>query len=176
MRQTLSQPSQNTFRKMPSALQECLSCAGSHSDASRLLQRARLSTKIRPPKTMSTTKSKRKSPTASGVNPQRAQSVEAASKSSPPNALGIQSRSQLRPTAFRLPKPKKLFSILPTCRTTTRNAGVESLGWRLSTDRVLSAKLTVLSWRAGELPLFRLTTLFEFFSVQSHVILVIRRL
>ena len=40
---------------------------------------------------------------------------------------------------------------------------------------VLTAKLTAPSWRAHELPPLRLTTLFEFFAVQSRVTLVIRR-
>ena len=37
----------------------------------------------------------------------------------------------LRPEAFGLPKRKKKFTMLPTCRTTTRMTGIESPGWRL---------------------------------------------
>ena len=40
---------------------------------------------------------------------------------------------------------------------------------------VSSAKLTAPIWPVGELPPFRLATLFESFAVQSRVILVIRR-
>ena len=41
---------------------------------------------------------------------------------------------QLRPEAFRLPKPKKKFTMSPTCRQTTKMTGTESPGWRLLRD------------------------------------------
>ena len=41
---------------------------------------------------------------------------------------------QLRPEAFRLPQPKKKFTMLPTCRTTTRMTGIQSPSWRLFSD------------------------------------------
>ena len=41
---------------------------------------------------------------------------------------------QLWPTAFRLPKPEKHFSMLPTSRTTTRMTGIEFPVWRRFTD------------------------------------------
>ena len=40
---------------------------------------------------------------------------------------------QLRPDAFWLPKPKK-FTMLPTCWITTRMDGIESPGWRDSSQ------------------------------------------
>ena len=50
---------------------------------------------------------------------------------------------QLRLEAFRLPKPNN-FSMLPTCRTTTRMTGIESPGWRLFTARCGFASTTLL--------------------------------
>ena len=40
----------------------------------------------------------------------------------------------LRSTAFLLPKPKRRFSVLPTCRATARVTGNEPPTWRLFTD------------------------------------------
>ena len=47
--------------------------------------------------------------------------------------------TQRRPEAFRFSKPKKIFTVLSTCRTTTRLTGIESPGWRLFTDGGLDA-------------------------------------
>ena len=44
------------------------------------------------------------------------------------------SADQFQPTGFRLPKPKKRFSMLPTCRTTARMKGIDSPRWRLFSD------------------------------------------
>ena len=44
------------------------------------------------------------------------------------------SADQLRPAAFRLPKPTKRCSMLPSWRTTTRMIGIDSSGWRLFSD------------------------------------------
>ena len=51
---------------------------------------------------------------------------------------------QLGLEAFRLPKPKKNFPMLPTCRTTTRMTGIESPGWRLFTALCGFASTTLL--------------------------------
>ena len=44
------------------------------------------------------------------------------------------SPEQLGPENFRLPKPKKKFSILPGCRTTTRIIEIDFSGWKVFTD------------------------------------------
>ena len=41
---------------------------------------------------------------------------------------------QLRPEVLWLPKPKKKFTMLPSCRTATRMTGIESPCWSLFTD------------------------------------------
>ena len=41
---------------------------------------------------------------------------------------------QLKHEAFRLPKTKKQFSMLPTCRISIRMTGIESPSWRLFID------------------------------------------
>ena len=70
------------------------------------------------------------------------------------------SPDQLRPTAFRLPKPNKRFPF-STFRSTTRMTEIE--------------RLTCPTCRAGELPPFLLTISFVFCAAQSRVIPAIWR-
>ena len=59
--------------------------------------------------------------------------------------LGYNS-DQHRPGNFRLPKPKRKCSMLPSCRVSTRMTGIESTGWRLFPDgSFLDATLTALT-------------------------------
>ena len=74
----------------------------------------------------------------------------------------------LRLEAFRLPKPKKKkFTMLPTCRTTTRTRLESSLPAGDSSQmEVLKRHVDGTEMAGWGLPLFRLKTLFESFAAQ----------